>query len=277
MLWGMDEPPLEAAKTGPMGYLRIALRGILVGGVTYGCLVLLLLVRLIEWPLFGMRRPVTPWITQAVCRFAFFGMGLPVTVHGKPMTHRGAIVANHLSWMDIFALNSQQNVYFVAKSEVAGWPGIGWLARATGTVFIARKSSEAAAQKKVFEDRLRAGHHLVFFPEGTSSDGQRVLPFKSTLFAAFFEPELRDILHIQPVSLIYHAPATAEPRFYGWWAEMEFLPHLLRVLAQSPQGRVEIVFHPEQRVADFADRKALAKACEILVRQGVEARLPKPV
>ncbi len=275
MLWGMDEPPLQATKTSLMGYLRIVLRGILVGGVTYGCLVLLLLVRLIEWPLFGMRRPVTPWITQAVCRFAFFGMGLPVTVHGKPMTHRGAIVANHLSWMDIFALNSQQNVYFVAKSEVAGWPGIGWLARATGTVFIARKSSEAAAQKKVFEDRLRAGHHLVFFPEGTSSDGQRVLPFKSTLFAAFFEPELRDILHIQPVSLVYHAPANAEPRFYGWWAEMEFLPHMLRVLAQSPQGRVEIIFHPEQPVAHFTDRKALAKACETLVRQGVETRLRK--
>lgn len=277
MLWGMDEPPLQAAKPGPAGYIRLALRGLLVGGVTYSCLVLLLLVRVVEWPLFGVRRPVTPWITQVVCRFAFFGMNLPVTVHGAPMTHRGAIVANHLSWLDIFALNAHQNVYFVAKSEVAGWPGIGWLARATGTVFIARKSSEAAAQKAVFEDRLRAGHRLVFFPEGTSTDGLRVLPFKSTLFAAFFAPEMHEILHIQPVSLVYHAPATAEPRFYGWWAEMDFLPHMLRVLAQSPQGRIEIVYHPELRVADYADRKALAKACETLVRQGVEARLNRPV
>jgi 1-acyl-sn-glycerol-3-phosphate acyltransferase len=277
MLWGMDEPPLEDKKIGPLGYLWLVLRGILVGGVTYGCLLVLLVVRLVEWPLFGLRRPVTPWITQAVCRFAFFGMGMPVTVHGTPMTHRGAIVSNHLSWLDIFALNARQNVYFVAKSEVAKWPGIGWLARATGTVFIARKSAEAAAQKVVFEDRLRAGHRLVFFPEGTSSDGLRVLPFKSALFAAFFVPEMRDILHIQPVSLVYHAPPNAERRFYGWWAEMEFLPHMLRVLAQSPQGRVEIVFHPELRVADYADRKALAKACETLVRQGVEARLIKPV
>ena len=67
------------------------------------------------------------------------------------MTAPGAIVANHSSWLDIFALNAAQRVYFVAKSEVAGWPGIGWLARATGTVFIARKGTEAKKQQEIFE------------------------------------------------------------------------------------------------------------------------------
>ncbi len=273
MQWGLDEPPLAADPIRAGGWLRVGLRGALVGGVTYGGLVLLLILRLFEAPIFGLRRPITPWITQGVCRFAFRGMGMPLRVRGTPMRHRGAIVANHASWLDIFALNAPQNVYFVAKAEVAGWPGIGWLARATGTVFIARKASEAAAQKRLFEDRLKADHRLVFFPEGTSSDGIRVLPFKTTLFAAFFDPELVDFMYVQPVSVVYLPPAQADHRFYGWWGDMGFAPHLLRVLAQAPQGSVEVVFHPALRVADFPDRKALAKACEDRVRDGVQARL----
>jgi lyso-ornithine lipid O-acyltransferase len=97
------------------------------------------------------------------------------------MQHKGALVANHASWLDIFTLNACDRIYFVSKSEVAGWPGIGWLARATGTVFINRQGREAQMQKLLFEARLRAGHRLLFFPEGTSTDGQRVLDFKSTL------------------------------------------------------------------------------------------------
>ena len=95
------------------------------------------------------------------------------------------VVANHASWLDIFALNAPQRIYFVSKDEVRDWPGIGWLARATGTVFIARKSREAGVQARLFETRMAAGHRLLFFPEGTSTDGRRVLPFKTTLFAAF--------------------------------------------------------------------------------------------
>ena len=86
---------------------------------------------------------------------------------------------------------------------------------ATGTVFIKRDPSQARQQTQVFQDRLLAGHRLLFFPEGTSTDGQRVLPFKPTLFQAFFAPGLRDEISIQPVSVIYHAPPGEEPRFYG--------------------------------------------------------------
>ena len=74
-----------------------------------------------------------PYITQVVCRGAFVVMGIRRTVKGEPMRHRGAVVANHTSWLDIFTLNAAQRIYFVSKSEVEGWPGIGWLARATGT------------------------------------------------------------------------------------------------------------------------------------------------
>jgi lyso-ornithine lipid O-acyltransferase len=119
---------------------------------------------------------------------------------------------------------------------------------------------------------LAAGHRLLFFPEGTSSDTQRVLPFKSTLFAAFFVPQLRDTLHVQPVSVSYHAPQGADPRFYGWWGDMEFAGHLLRILASRRQGRVDLVFHPTIAVADMPDRKALTLAAEGAVRAGFAAR-----
>ena len=185
------------------------------------------------------------------------------------MAMKGAVVANHASWLDIFTLNAVQRIYFVAKAEVAGWAGIGWLARATGTVFINRRGREAKAHKALFEARLRAGHKLLFFPEGTSTDGLRVLPFKSTLFEAFFTHGLEHVMHIQPVSVVYRAPPAAEPRFYGWWGEMAFAPHLLKVLAARRQGTVEVVFHEPVSVDAFPGRKALAAHCEAQVRSAL--------
>ena len=176
------------------------------------------------------------------------------------------MVANHSSWLDIFALNAEKRVYFVSKDEVASWPGIGWLAKATGTVFIRRDARQAAEQKRVFEELLSAGQKLLFFPEGTSTDGLRVLPFKPTLFAAFFAENLRDLLWVQPVTVVYHAPRGEEPRFYGWWGDMDFGAHLLKTLGASPQGRVEVWWHDPVKVSDFADRKVLARHCEAAVR-----------
>ncbi|TCM78359.1 lysophospholipid acyltransferase family protein [Rhodovulum steppense] len=266
--WRGAEPP-PAPPISLAGWVRVVWRGVALGGVTFGCLGLLLLVRLVERPVFGWHRPVTPFITQFVCRMAFVILGIGYAVRGRQMRERGAVVANHASWLDIFALNARKRIYFVSKAEVAGWPGIGWLARATGTVFINRDRREAKAHNHVFEDRLKAGHKLLFFPEGTSTDGRRVLPFKTTLFAAFLTQELKDILHIQPVTVIYAAPPGAHPAFYGWWGDMGFGAHLLNVLAARPQGGVELVYHAPLRVADYPDRKALARACEDAVRSAM--------
>jgi 1-acyl-sn-glycerol-3-phosphate acyltransferase len=237
--------------------------------LVFGGLAILLLVRLIERPLCGLRRPITPYITQFVCRGAFVLLGIRYRSEGTPMQGAGAVVANHSSWLDIFALNARKRIYFVSKSEVAGWPGIGWLARATGTVFIKRDRSEVSNQITLFRDRLAAGHKLLFFPEGTSTDGLQVLAFKPALFAAFFDPALRDSLHMQAVTVNYSAPAGADPRFYGWWGDMDFGPHLLSTLAAARQGSVQVIYHPPVQVADFADRKVLAKAMEATVRGGL--------
>ncbi len=273
--WRAEDRPDERRISAPAMALVIV-RAVLLAVVTYGCLALLLLVRLVERPAFGMSRPVTPWITQFVCRTAFVIMGMRYRVTGTPMLHKGAIVANHASWLDIFALNACQRVYFVSKAEVAGWPGIGWLARATGTVFIARDRRDAKAHEGALADRLRAGHRILFFPEGTSTDGRRVLPFKSTLFSAVGQPDLRDILWVQPVSVVYHAPKGCDARHYGWWGDMDFGPHFAQTLSVWRQGGVSVTFHDAVRVADFPDRKALARYCEDVVRDGVMTRLTGP-
>ena len=142
--WLDDEQVIDSPTA--LGWARAVLRGTVLTLVVYGGLALLLLLRLVERPLFGMARPLTPYITQGVCRIALMILGLRLRVTGQPLRGRGAVVANHASWMDIFALNARKRVYFVSKAEVADWPGIGWLARATGTVFINRDPKEAKAQ-----------------------------------------------------------------------------------------------------------------------------------
>ena len=267
--WYGEAPPPPPRALGARDWLRVARRGAPLLLLLAICFPLLLLLRVPERWLFGLTRPITPYITQFVCISACWLIGLPRRVSGQPMAGPGAYVSNHVSWLDIFVLNACKRLYFVAKAEVRGWGGIGWLARGTGTVFINRRRGDARAQQAVFEDRLIAGHKLLFFPEGTSTDGQRVLDFKSTLFSAFFTDRLQNVLQVQPVSLRYTAPTGAEARYYGWWGDMEFGDNLLQILATPRHGAVHVTYHPPLHVADFVDRKALARACETAVRSGV--------
>lgn len=128
----------------------------------------------------------------------------------------------------------------------------------------------AREQAEEFAARTRAGHRLLFFPEGTSTDGQRVLPFKPTLFQGFLDPALPETLAIQPMSAHYHAPRGRDPRFYGWWGDMDLGPHLLAVLAQYPQGSVTVHLHPPVPVLGET-RKTLSAATEAAIRGGFEA------
>jgi len=260
--------PAPWAGPDPRGWLRVAWRGPLLALAMLVALMVSLALRPAEAAIWGMERPVTSRITRVACRVGLAILGLRLRVSGAPMRGQGAMVANHASWLDIFALNARASVYFVAKAEVAGWAGIGWLARATGTVFIRRDRREAMAQVGLLRERLAHGHRLLFFPEGTSTDGRRVLPFKPTLFAAFLSPDQPE-LEIQPVSVVYRDPDGASPRFYGWWGDMEFGPHLLRILAARRQGEIALVYHAPLRVADHPDRKALARRLEEQVRAGL--------
>lgn len=266
--WDAEEFYPEEARIGVLGWALAVMRGLVILLMIVIGLIFLMLLRLVERRIYGLRRPWTSVFPMIVSRQALRVLGIGFEAHGTLMKERGAVVANHSSWLDIFALNALKRVYFVSKAEVAKWPGIGAMAQATGTVFINRDPREARVQKDIFEARLMAGHKLLFFPEGTSTDAIRVLPFKPTLFAAFFSEHLRDDMYIQPVTVLYHAPKGADRRFYGWWGDMEFGPSLLKVLAARRQGRVELTYHAPLKVSDFADRKALARKAEAIVRSG---------
>ncbi len=262
--WRSNIAP-DVFRPGLLGWPLVALRGIVLGTLVFGCFGILLLVRLVERPFFGRQRPWTPQIVVFVCRNAFRILGIRMEVNGAPVNRPGVIVSNHSSWLDIFTLNAAGPLYFVAKAEVARWPAIGWLARGTGSVFVHRERREAGTQKTVFEERLADGHRILFFPEGTSSDGQRVLPFKSTLFAALFSDRLPE-LWVQPATVVYHAPEGTDPRYYGWWGSMDFGPHVVKTLGTRRQGKVEVTWHEPLLVTDFAGRKSLAAEAEARVR-----------
>lgn len=256
----------ERPKPTSLGYLKAIYRALIIFPTLILGLALMLFLRLFEAPLFKARRPLTQWITPLVCRIVLFALGLRVIRHGTPELTAHVSVANHSTWLDIFVLNAGRKLYFVAKSEVAGWAGIGWLAKATGTLFIKRQRQEATAQVQLFADKIAAGQHLLFFPEGTSTDGRRVLPFKPTLFQAFAGQDLT----VQPITLQYHAPPGTDERFYGWWGDMDFAPNMLQILTASPQGHVDVTYHPTLNAKDL-DRKQLAKALETTVRTGFNA------
>ena len=265
--WYGNAAPPAARRAGVAGWLRVALRGLALLVLFVAGYLLLLCCRLVEHVFGRGRRPASSHVVVLVCRTALRIIGLRLRHRGRVALQSDAVVANHSSWLDILVLNATRRVHFVSKDEVAGWPVIGLLARSAGTVFIERARARAADQALLFRARLRAGDRLLFFPEGTSSDGLRVLPFKSTLFAAFFDDALRERARLQPVALRYHAPAGEDPRFYGWWGDMDLVPHLLAVLGAARQGRVDVVFAPVLRVSDQANRKALAAAAEAAIRE----------
>lgn len=260
-----DGKRIAGPPFGFAGWVRCVLRVIAMAVIIFGLMGPMVLLRVV-----GLTS-VAQWIVRLACRCVLRVMSLPITCYGTPMTYPGGVVANHCSWLDIFSLNAVQRVLFVAKAEVQAWPLIGLIARSVGTVFIERRASHAVKHRNVVLDYIVNDQRLLFFPEGTSTDGQRVLPFRSTLFAAFMEPEVRETVWVQPVTLNYIAPIGADPRFYGWWGDMDFTPDLFRVLAQPVQGRIEVVFHAPIKASDVADRKDMARRCEQAVRSGLVA------
>jgi len=255
----LQHPPLRLSS-----WIITLLRAVPIAVLCFGGMLVLLILRGVERVFAGQARPATPFLVQSVCRASLAIMGLRLTVIGQPMRQSGVVVSNHASWLDIFTLNAALRICFVAKSEVSRWAFIGPLARATGTLFITRKTTEAKRQQLQFETRLKAGDRLLFFPEGTSTDSTFILPFKSTLFAALFA--MPQDLWVQPVTVVYHAPKGEDARFYGWYGAMDFAPHLLVTLAQRRQGHVTITLHPPLRVADYPSRKELSTAAEAAVR-----------
>lgn len=220
----------------------------------------------------ALRRPWTVtfprFYHRACCRI----LGLRVRRIGHPTTARPVLfAANHISYLDITVFGSLIAGSFIAKREVAGWPLFGWLARMQRSVFIDRQVRSTAQQRDSIAGRLAAREALILFPEGTSGDGNGILPFKSALFSVAGHAST-ELVTVQPVSIAYTRldgmPIGRGLRpFFAWYGSMAMAPHLWTMLGL---GTVEVVveFHPPTTLADCGSRKMLARYCEERVAGG---------
>jgi lyso-ornithine lipid O-acyltransferase len=205
--------------------------------------------------------------------------GIHIRIAGKPVTGEGVLlVANHTSWADILIFSAATPLCYVSKAEVARWPFFGTLARLQRTVFVERERRSTTGQARdVIRERLMAGETLLLFPEGTSNDGNRVLPFKSALLGAA-EAVLASGRHVavQPVSAaftqLHGLPMGRENRpLFAWYGDMEMVPHLWEAILAGP---IEVVvqFHPPLSL-DEMDRKTLAIRARQVIQAGVSEAL----
>lgn len=207
---------------------------------------------------------------RGVCRLLAFR----VEQHGEISRTRPTLfVCNHTSYLDISVLGAVLPASFVAKAEVRSWPLFGLLARLQRTVFVERKASRTAQHRDEMVRRLEMGDNLILFPEGTSNDGNRVLPFKSGFFGAA-EIEINGKpLTVQPVSVSYtHLDGIPVGRryrpYFAWYGDMEMAGHLWNVFGLG-QTTVAVEFHEPVTIAEFASRKELAAHCQRVVSDGV--------
>jgi len=210
-------------------------------------------------------------------------IGIRVRRKGHMSRHRPTIfVANHASYLDICVLGSLIPGSFVAKAEIANWPFFGLLAKLQRTVFIDRLRRTTGEQRNQLGERIAEGQNLILFPEGTSSDGNRVLPFRSALLGAAEPPRGGDganmpELQVQPVSVSYTkldgCPLGYHLRpLVAWYGDMDLAPHLFSL---AGLGRIEVVveFHPVTTLAEQGNRKALTEYCYRQVAGGHAGQL----
>jgi 1-acyl-sn-glycerol-3-phosphate acyltransferase len=213
------------------------------------------------------------WYHRQVCRI----LGVKLEVHGAVVDDAPVLlVCNHTSWLDIPVLSALAPVSFIAKSEVGSWPFVSALARLQRSVFVDRTRRQATGDAtSAITTRLERGDNVVLFAEGTSSDGNRVLPFKTSLFGAVIDQRTTPVAHVvvQTAAVVYTSvcgiPITrAERPRIGWYGDMEMLSHAWGVLKTGPIT-VTINVSPPVPLREFGDRKDLALTSERAIRRAV--------
>lgn len=213
-------------------------------------ILLLCLIPHLVWKLLPVH---SPW-PRLFLGLAARTVGVKLRLEGKPLSRDAFFVANHVSWIDILALGGATGTAFISHDGVAGWPIVGWLAKQNNTIFVARTDRRGVGEQvATLRSALEQHQPVALFPEGTTSDGRALLPFKAALFAGLMPPPRA--LEIQPVWVDY-GDATQD---IAWFGDEGAGANAARVLARK--GRIPLTlhflapFHP----ADFPDRKAVAE------------------
>jgi 1-acyl-sn-glycerol-3-phosphate acyltransferase len=254
------------------------MRGLLIAVVFFTVTPVLISI---QWLLGKLRLPGWGFIASHYYGVLRKLLRIHVRVAGQPVRDRAVLfISNHVSWTDIIVIGSLAPVAYVAKSEVGSWPLVGLAARAQRTIFVVRsKRQQTGDAISEIVERLASGTSVVLFAEGTSSDGNRVLPFRSALIGAVKEAGTRaehGIL-IQPMSICYTglngiAMGRQHRSTVAWYGDLDFMPHIKVLLSR---GAIDaVVSYGEPVAADGeADRKAMAKSLEGAVRRITAATL----
>lgn len=186
------------------------------------------------------------------CRKGLPRFGIHFTVDGTTPSS-GLLVSNHLSYLDILVLSATVPCVFVSKQEIASWPVFGWMSRMAGTIFVNRaRAADTHAARPEMEQRLSEGLLVVLFPEGTSSDGTTVLPFRSSLF----EAAIAAGVGISAAHIRYETSAGRPETDVCYWGEMTLAPHVLKLFSIR---RVSARIRFSGGARHFADRKEAAR------------------
>ncbi|MDO9417737.1 lysophospholipid acyltransferase family protein [Pararhizobium sp.] len=258
-----------------IGWLRIGWVTVSIGLVTLALLPFQLLF-------LGLGLPLKRRLPRCWHRACCFLIGIRVHVHGAPDGRRPLLLsANHVSWKDILILGSIADVTFVAKSEVKSWPVFGVLARLQETIFVVREEKRRVGhQANEIALRLAAGEIVVLFPEGTTSDGNRLMEIKSSLFGAAGSAVPHSptgMVHIQPVAIAYTGiQGMAMGRYHrplaAWPGDITMLPHLIGILREGAI-EVDVVFGQPVDVDAQSRRKDISREVESRMRSLLGRRL----
>jgi 1-acyl-sn-glycerol-3-phosphate acyltransferase len=240
-----------------MGTARMLARLVLVLGWTLACAP-------VQFVLLRLRGQGKQRFARTYWRGVARLIGLHLRVIGSLADTAGRPViftANHSSWLDIVALGAVLPACFIAKGEIAGWPGISLVARLGRTVFVSRERGRTGAESEALAARLQAGDNLILFPEGTTSDGARVLPFRSSFLSIAGHPVQPAV---QPVTLVYdlldNFPVCRRNRpLISWYGDMEIAAHY--AIIGRHKLRATIILDPPLS-APLPDRKQLAALLE---------------
>lgn len=245
---------------------------------------LLVTLLLLPFHLFAiiLKDPARQYSPYLWHKIACWLLGIQIKRKGKLLKQRPLMIAaNHSSWLDIVVLGATTPLVFIAKSDVKDWPIFGALAKLQRTVFIERnRRNQTGKQVSTIARRMQKGDVVVLFPEGTTSDGNYVLPFKSALFGAAERAQAGIESHeltIQPISIAY-VSAHGVPLGRGnrdlasWPGDVALMPHLLNIIKEGSLG-VEITFAEPIIFTEDMSRSEIAKLCEARVRKGLNQSL----
>lgn len=251
---------------------------VLLAGFVLATIVLIPL----QWLLLKMQSPGARYLPVAYHRWLCHWLGIKITIEGRPARRHGVLfLANHTSYFDILILSTVLPLAFVAKREVESWPFFGLLAKLQRTVFVEReRRTKTLIHRDEMAQRLVHGDNLVLFPEGTSDDGNVILPFKSALIGVAelaLKAKGGDPVVVQPISLAYRKlhgmPMGRQYRpFFAWYGDMELVTHLWDALCLGPI-EVKLTFHPPVAAETQASRKAIALYCHRVIGNGIAEAL----